>query len=233
MTQQINLYDAALLRRREWLTAANLVVATLALVLAMVGWSVAVRAQVAALEAENARLAPEVKTLREQMTALADQAASRKPDARLEAELASTQAVLARRGDILAALRKGVGGDAASFGEYLRALARQSVGGLWLTGFSVDEGGSGLKIRGRMADPALLPEYIRKLNNEPAFQGRAFATLKVTTGQSAPPPGVAAAAPAPAPAPAATDARSARPPYHEFVLAPENTGTGPAAEARP
>lgn len=232
MTQQINLYDAALLRRREWLTAANLVVVTLALLLAMVGWSVAARNQVAALEAENALIAPQVKTQREQMAALAAQAAARKPDPRLEAELASARTVLARRDDILAALQKGIGGGATNFGEYLRALARQSVSGLWLIGFSVGEDGAGMEIRGRMTDPALLPEYIRRLNSEPAFQGRAFATLKVTAAQPAPPAGAAAVPP-----PAA--AVRVAPPYHEFVLAPENAAVGAAvgaaavAEARP
>lgn len=226
MTQQINLYDAALLRRREWLTAANLVMVTVALLLAMVGWSFAARNEVAALEAENALLAPQVKTLQEQMAALAAQASARKPDPRLEAELASVRAVLARRDDILAELQKGIGGGATHFGEYLRALARQSVGGLWLTGFSVGEDGAGMEIRGRMTDPALLPEYIRRLNGEPAFQGRAFATLKVTAAQPAPPAGAA-----PAAVPPPTTAPRTPPPYHEFVLAPENAAVGVGAGA--
>jgi MSHA biogenesis protein MshI len=213
VTQQINLYDAALLRRRDWLAAGNVAAATLALLAAMVGWSLSARAQLSVLEAESQAIAPQLKTLREQTTALAAQLASLKPDARVEAELSSARGTLALRGEILAVLQKGIGGGATGFGEYLRALARQSVGGLWLTGFSVAEGGSGMEIRGRMTDPALLPEYIRKLNGEPAFQGRAFAALKVAVASAAPVAGNAPAAP--------VEPRSA-PAYHEFVLAPEH-----------
>lgn len=235
MTQQINLYDAALLRRREWLSAANLAVATLTLAAVMTGWSLSARAQLAALEAESRAVASQLASLRERVTGLAARAAALKPDARLEAELASARALLSLRGDVLAALDKGLGSGATGFGEYLRALARQSVGGLWLTGFTVAEGGSGMEIRGRMTDPALLPEYLRKLNGEPAFQGRAFATLTVSAAStpSAAPPAQAQAlvppqaTPSQAPAPRAAPPRSA-PPYHEFVLAP----SAPAAEVR-
>lgn len=213
MTQQINLYDAALLRRREWLSATNLAAATLALLALMTGWSLSARAHLATLEAESRTIAPQLASLRERATSLATRAAALKPDARLEAELASARSLLSLRGEVLAALEKGLGGGATGFGDYLRALARQSVGGLWLTGFTVAEGGSGMEIRGRMTDPALLPEYLRKLNGEPAFQGRAFATLKVSAAPAAPQAGQQAAQPQ------AAQPRST-PPYHEFVLAP-------------
>lgn len=227
MTQQINLYDPALLRKREWLTAANVAAATLVLLVAMAGWTALARSQLAALEAENQVIAPQVKALQEQMTALAKQLGSLKPDARIEAELASTRALLSVRGEVLEILEKGLGSGSTSFAEYLRALARQSLSGLWLTGFAVGEGGAGMEIRGRMTDPALLPEYIRRLNAEKAFQGRSFAALRVSTGQ-------AAAVPGAAPAPVAAAATA---PYHEFVLAPEGaaarTGAAATAETRP
>jgi len=215
MTQQINLYDAALLRRREWLSATNLAAATLTLLAVMTGWSLSARAHLATLEAESRSIAPQLASLRERATSLATRAAALKPDARLEAELASARSLLSLRGEVLAALEKGLGGGATGFGDYLRALARQSLGGLWLTGFTVAEGGSGMEIRGRMTDPALLPEYLRKLNAEPAFQGRAFATLKVSAAPAASAPQAAQ----PAAQPQTAEPRST-PPYHEFVLAP-------------
>lgn len=216
MTQQINLYDPALLRKRELLSAVNLA-ATVAVLLVVIGaWTVLARAQLATLEAEERTLAPQVKTLQEQMTALAKQVAATKPDPRLEAELASARALLSLRGEVLGVLEKSIGAGAASFAEYLRALARQSVGGLWLTGFAVGDGG--MEIRGRMTDPARLPEYIRRLNSEPAFQGRSFAALRVSPGQTAASSAGTMTASGAAPAAAA--------PFHEFVLAPEYAAPG-------
>jgi hypothetical protein len=59
----------------------------------------------------------------------------------------------------------------------LRALSRQHLDGLWLTGLSIGEAGGDLEIRGRMSSQALLPEYLRRLEREPVFQGRQFAAL--------------------------------------------------------
>lgn len=217
MTQQINLYDPALLRKRHLLSGATLAAAAAALLAVIGAWAVLARAQLATLEAEERALAPQVKALQDEMTALARQVGALKPDPRIEAELASARALLSLRGEVLDVLEKSVGGGATSFAEYLRALARQSVGGLWLTGFAVGEGG--MEIRGRMTDPARLPEYIRRLNAERAFQGRAFAALRVSPGQAAAPAGAAPAAGSPPAAPAAA--------FHEFVLAPEHAA--PAA----
>lgn len=212
MSQQINLFDAALLRQRELLTITNLAALALALLVAVGGWGALARSQLAAADAEAKSLAPQVKALQDQIVAVGKQLADIKPDARLEAELASARALLVLRSDIVAALKKGLGEDSASFAEYLRGFARQTVSGLWLTGFVIGEGGA-MEIRGRMTDPALLPEYIRRLNSEKAFQGRAFAALKVSAGKAV------ADAPAAGQTPAAAPA-SAAAPYHEFVLTP-------------
>jgi hypothetical protein len=75
-----------------------------------------------------------------------------------------------------------------------------------------------MEIRGRTLDPALLPEYIRRLNAEPAFRGHRFAALSVALPT--------------APAPAASVAPAATvPPWHEFALVPELEAK-PAGAAR-
>lgn len=227
MSQQINLYDPALLKKRELLSLANLVGTALVLLLAMGGWGASARMQLAALEGESRTLAPQVKALQEQMTIFGKQLADAKPDPRIEADLAASRALLALRGEIVGALRKGVGAESTSFAEYLRGLARQTPAGLWLTGFAIGESGAAMEIRGRMTDPALLPEYIRRLNGEPAFQGRAFAALKVAAGKAeAPAPSAGAAA---APAPASTGPA----PFHEFTLIPVRAAAPADAAAKP
>jgi hypothetical protein len=44
-----------------------------------------------------------------------------------------------------------------------------------LVGFGFS--GKEIEIRGRLLDPALLPTYINRLNDEPAFAGRRFSAL--------------------------------------------------------
>jgi hypothetical protein len=227
MSQQINLYDPALLKKRELLTAINVAAAALLLLVVVGAWGGMARARMAALDAESQVLAPQLKAMQDQMVALAKQVSEAKPNPLLENELAAARATLDLRGQVVAALKKGLGADSPSFAEYMRGFARQAQSGLWVTGFVIGDAGNTIEIRGRMTDAALLPDYIRRLNGEKAFQGRAFAALKVSAGQLAPVPG------APAPAPATTPAAPANmpAPFLEFVLTPVVGPLGAAGDA--
>ena len=216
MSQQINLYDPALLRKRELLTAASLAATALLLLTAMGAWGGLVRAQLATIEGESLSLAPLVKGLQDQLVVVGRQLADIKPDPRLAADLSAAREMLGLRRDVVAALKKGTGSDSVSFAEYLRGFARQTPNGLWLTAFAIADGGAAMEIRGRMTDPALLPEYITRLNGEKAFKGRAFAALKISAGTAE------SQAQAPnAPVVAVPAAAAAAPaPFHEFTLIP-------------
>lgn len=220
MSQQINLYDPSLLRKREFLTAGNLAAMALVLLVAMGGWGASVRAEIAALEGESISAASMAKALAEQVTAVTAQLADIKPDRQLAAALGSAQALLGLRGEVVAVLKKGIGSESVSFAEYLRGLARQTPSGLWLTGFAVGNGGATMEIRGRMSDPALLPLYIQRLNGEKAFKGRGFAALKVAAGTAETPAAADGAAQGAKPAAAAAPAA-----FHEFVLIPSGAAS--------
>lgn len=212
MTHYINLYDPALLRHRQWLTAANLLFALTLVFTVMLGWGAWQRIQAGALAAEAEALDGSLKMVRDESVTLGGQLASRRADPKLELDLAAMKELLGARQEILVALGQGAAPQATGHADYLRGLARQSVANLWLTGFSVGPDGTRMEIRGRTLDPALLPEYIRRLNAEPAFRGHRFAALSVAE----PPPVPGANATSGAGAVAA-----APPPWLEFALVPE------------
>lgn len=209
MTHHINLYDPALLRRREWLTAANLAFAAAAIFLVMLLWGSWARIDAAGLGEQAAALEGQLKAAREQSVALASQLATRRADPALELSVAAAKELLGVRRNIRDALGQGVASAATGQADYLRGLARQTVANLWLTEFSIGPEGARMEIRGRTLDPATLPEYIRRLNAEPAFRGRRFAALSVSLPEVV----------------AGSDGKPAvRPPWHEFALVPELDG---------
>jgi hypothetical protein len=224
MTQQINLYDPALERQRDWLALMN-VVGLMAVLVAAVGTAgYLARLDLPALTAQSDASENQLKATREQLATLGQQAATRKPDPRLEQEIAAKRLLLGTRGEVLVILRQSLGPEAgSSFAAHLQGLARQTVAGLWLMDFYIDAGSGSMEIKGRTIDPALLPEYIRRLNKEMAFQGREFAALKLAAGKpDAPPLGVATTTKTPPVAPG-----TALPaPYHEFTLIPVKAKVG-------
>jgi hypothetical protein len=217
VSHHINLYDPALRQQKQWLTAANLLFAVALLFLTLLGWGVWLRVQGGGLAAGAAALDGQTQAARDESVALGNQLASRKPDPKLETDLAAMKELLGVRQGILDALGQGAAQNAAGHADYLRGLARQSVGGLWLTSFAVSAGGARMEIRGRTLDPALLPEYIRRLNAEPAFRGHRFAALTMAVPATPPTTSAASAGSMVAPAKA-----PASPLYHEFALVPDN-----------
>jgi hypothetical protein len=204
MTHHINLYDPALLRRREWLTAANLAFTVAIILVVMLFWGSWVRIDGAGLAEQVTAQESRLKAAREESIALAGQLASRRVDPKLELDIAAMQELLGVRQNILAALGQGDSPSAAGHADYLRGLSRQSIANVWLTGFSIGPDGSHMEIRGRTLDPALLPEYIRRLSAEPAFRGRRFASLNMAATEATPASGAAST-----------------PPWLDFALVPE------------
>ena len=135
--------------------------------------------QVSALTAQSRSLQDVLKDQRGQAEKLTGQAASRKPDAALEAEIAKLEGELSQARESMSAIKGGAFGTQQGFAEYLSAFSRQSVDGLWLTGFSISGGGD-IELRGRTLRPELVPSYIQRLNREPALAGRSFARFEMT-----------------------------------------------------
>ena len=208
MSYQINLYDPTLLERKQWLTAANLLLAVAALCLVLAAWGAWERIQATSLSRDEGTLADQTKAARDEALALGAQLANRRPDPKLELDVAAMKELLGVRQEILAALEPADGAASVRYSEYLRGLARQTIPGLWLTGFAVGPDGNRMEIRGRTLDPALLPQYIHRLEAEPAFRGRRFAALTISVP------------PAPS-APGQPLEPSQAPPYHEFALVPD------------
>jgi hypothetical protein len=212
VSQQINLYDPALLRRRDLLTATRLAAVAALIAVVVIGWGIWERTRLGALEQEADLLAAENKSLQDEIAAAGARRTGLKADAAVAAELSGSKELLAFRREAMEKLKTMMRPQTPRLADYLTALARQTPAGLWLTGFSVASGEAGMEISGRMTDPTLLPEFIRRLNSETAFFGRSFAALQVNAAKPASAPAGQGQAPAPV--------LATVPPFHEFSLAP-------------
>jgi hypothetical protein len=179
VSQQINLYNAALEPRRDWLSLqALLAIWGLAIGLLAVG-ALILQLRISASHAELQQEDRARADAQEELVRLSKQMAGRKQDPALQAELKRMQDELASRQEAKGALQGGVIGNTAGFSEYLRAFARQSFEGLWLTGFSLAGAGQDLVLQGRTLRAELVPGYVQRLNHESVMRGHAFAELQM------------------------------------------------------
>lgn len=179
MSQNINLLTPAFRKQRQMLTLAK-VAQCLGLVLALLfGYHYYLQQQVKGINAELASAEGLLKSQRGYVEKLKGKAAAPKADAQLEADITRYEAELKLARDSMEALKGGAFGNQQGFAEYLRAFSRQSVNGLWLTGFTIAGSGE-LEIRGRVLSPDLVPSYIQRLNREKVLAGRSFARLEMS-----------------------------------------------------
>ena len=233
MSQQINLLNPVFHKTFDWLTAQPLVIATCVLL----GILVAVGAWVTIQADNRERIANQrtetLKTAQERLLTMAKSITESKPDTQLANELANARALLKSREEVMQILEGGAIGSTVGFAEFLRGFARQTPNGLWLTGFSIGAGGNEMEIRGRMLNPASLPEYIRRLKTEKVFQGRSFASLTIVRPEEGKEKKIVATPLASNAKPnQVTPATPALPPsFVEFVLMPGTTEPAKPATA--
>lgn len=177
MSQQINLLDPSLRPQREWLTLSSVALGMLAVLVLLVfaavwGW------HQESLERDRFRVAEnDLHVAQAELTELASRQSRQGIDTRLQADVNQAALVLQGKREIMAVIEQGGLGEKTGFSAYLQGFARQTVKGIWITGFDLTAGKKTFEVRGRMLQEHLLPNLVQQLNQEPIFKGRRFAAL--------------------------------------------------------
>lgn len=198
MSQQINLFNPIFLKQKKVFSAANMVDALALLLVGVALFYGYASIESLNLDRQSVETARQYNQAKAQLAQTSARYAPKKPDASLDAEVKALEAQLSARKATLDSLGIGLVATGASYAEDLRALARQSLPGLWLTHFKVGAGGEDVEIAGRALQPELVPIYIQRLKRERALHGRAFDSLSMTQREDALPADAARPAGAPA-----------------------------------
>jgi hypothetical protein len=179
MSQNINLLGPAFRKQRQLLTLVTVAQCLGVMLFALFGYHFYLQQQVSGLATEMRAAEEMLRSHQGNVDKLKGRSAALKPDAQLDADIAQLESELKIAREAMAALKGGAFGNQQGYSEYLRAFSRQSLSGLWLTGFSIAGSGE-LEIRGRVLSPDLVPSYIQRLNREEVLAGRSFARLEMS-----------------------------------------------------
>ena len=178
MSQNINLLNPAFRRQRQVVSLATVAQCLGLTLAALSGYHYYLQQQVNGLTIELQTAEGLLKSQRGYLERLKGRSGASKLDAQLDAEIARRETELKAAREAMNSLKGGAFGNQQGFAEYLRAFSRQSMNGLWLTGFTISGAGD-LEIRGRTLSPELVPSYIQRLNREKVLAGRSFARLEM------------------------------------------------------
>jgi hypothetical protein len=180
VTQKINLLDARFRQQKRHFSAATLALALGAVLALALAFQQLYAWQNRGLSATLAQTESRTAKLREDILRFAKEFGGQGSSAALGDEIARLEEALRARRSLLSTMQTGAG-NAEGFSPYLAALARRTTHGVWLTGIDI---GGDLIIKGRALEGGQVPAYIRLLNREEAFAGRAVNQLSLTAAKA-------------------------------------------------
>ena len=201
MPQQINLYNPAFEAQRALLSFNDAIAGWAVIAVLIVSLCAYQMISLRSVEQQERESARQLASAQADAQRLGSEMGSRRRDPRFAEEVARLEAEVSSRQEVMGVLRAGALGDTRGFSDHLKAFARQSFEGVWLTGLSIATAGRDVSIEGRALQAAYVPGYLKRLNGESAMQGHPFSELVIQE---------------PAPDPAAKP--PVRPNYVEFKL---------------
>jgi len=178
MSQQINLFNPAFERKEKPFSLRAMSVSLALVVAGLLAVYAYAAMQTRSAERTAAQLGQQLKSQRDQLAKLAELPV-RMPSKALEAEIAKLDAEVKARQSSLQALGTGELGNTTGFSEFLAALGRQAVPGIWLTSVTISQSGNELLVQGRALRAELMPAFLRALGKESVMRGRRVTELKL------------------------------------------------------
>jgi hypothetical protein len=179
MSQQINLLNPALIKQKDFLNPNNIAITLGLLSVLMLGYYGYAQKQLSLLILHRSQIAEEFSATQAQLKQTALLHTPHELNKGLLEQILQLEQKEAMQQQILQTVNQSSATPVKGYAALMRAFAKQSIDGLWLTSFSIDSNNEKLNISGRALQADLVPEYISHLSNEPALKGKLFAALNM------------------------------------------------------
>ncbi|MFO8141199.1 MAG: PilN domain-containing protein [Marinobacter sp.] len=179
MTQQVNLYTAELRPQKLYLNALAGVALVVLVAVALVGVMAYGHWQSQQLQQQVDRLEQQNQSLEQAVASMTAQVQARLPDPELETALERLSETIARRQRLLNRVEGLTANNHHGFSGRLSALARQIPADLWLTTVRLQSVPATMSLEGRTRTADLVPHYLERLGDEPAFIGETFSGFRL------------------------------------------------------
>lgn len=184
MSQQINLFNPVFLTQKKYFSVLTMLQALGLIMLGSALFYAYALYQVAQMSKQTQEMDRRYAAEEARLVSFANEFSPQRTSQMLEQELKSLENQAAAQAALLNMLKSGAIGNTEGFSEYMRAFARQSISGLWLTAFDIAGDGAQMSLSGGALSPHLVPAYVQRLGKEKIMQGKTFATLQMQQPKS-------------------------------------------------
>ena len=179
MSQQINLLNPSLIKQKNFLNPNTIVITLGILLVLMTTYFSYAEKQLLEATAQRNKVAEQLITTQELLKQTTLLHTPHEMNKALSAQIAQLEEKETMQNQILKVVKQSSATPENGYAALMRAFAKQSLDGLWLTSVSIDSQTQQLNISGRTLQADLVPEYISRLGNEPALKGKLFSALNM------------------------------------------------------
>ncbi len=180
MSQQINLLNTALIKQKDFLNPNNIAITLGLLSALMFGYYGYAQKELSTLNITRSQAAEKLSTINVQLQQATLLHTPRVPNKALLDEISQLEQKEVMQLQILQTVNQSSASPDKGYAALMRAFAKQSMDGLWLTSFNFNSKSEKLNISGRTLQADLVPEYISRLRSEPALKGKLFSALNMS-----------------------------------------------------
>jgi type IV pilus assembly PilN-like protein len=177
--QQVNLYQTQFKPKKTILPAQHMLLIALLPIIIFVITSIYFSYKQQLFEISLHAKQQQLQLDQKHLSVLKQRLNSYKEDPILIAELNSIRTQLQKTQTLLNHLASQESGNQHGFSAMLAALSKQHIDDLWLTQFSLLNGGQFIALQGNANTPQLIPEYIDNLAKSEQFQGETFSVFQL------------------------------------------------------
>lgn len=179
MSQQINLFNPIFMKQKKYFSVVTMLQALGLIFLGSLLFYAYAIYQVAQLSRQADEMSKHYATEQARLVSVTNEFSLQRSGQLLQDELKQLEAQAQAQQAVLAMLKSGAIGNTEGYSEYMRAFARETINGLWLTGFNITGDGTQMSMSGAVVNPQLVPSYIQRLGKEKAMHGKTFSTLQM------------------------------------------------------
>ncbi len=170
--QQINLYQDRFRGKMVVVSAAQLTILTLILIICMLGYSVSMQLQLNEAKATNISLKEQQQSVVDELNLANVELSRLLADTRMDDQIFNVTREIRARNKVLNFVESNQFGSGRGFSDYLISLSNLHVDNVWLDEIKIAE--NYVRIHGSSLNAELIPTYFERFSHESVFEGNRF-----------------------------------------------------------
>jgi hypothetical protein len=179
VSQQINLYQPIFRKEEKKFSAVAMLQAVGLVAVGVVALYVFMWWQTGVLKSELGRAEQSHAAATKRLADATGKFGQRKGPSSLDSEISRLEGEIVAKQRMQEILQSGIFSNTTGFSDYFVSFARQSVAGVWLTGFDITGAAEQMSLAGRTTNPELVPRYMQKLSSEKPLSGIEFRAFQM------------------------------------------------------